>query len=98
MYVQNYDFGYDGHNFPGPILQNIPPAPRRKTACPAQSQATLTRREAFIMDLVMQGYTNRRIAERSFISVNTVKFHMKNIFVKLGATTRTHAVQLYADR
>jgi LuxR family maltose regulon positive regulatory protein len=39
-----------------------------------------------------EGLTNREIASRLFVSVNTVKAHCRNIYGKLGVHNRTQAV------
>ncbi|MCM3163651.1 helix-turn-helix transcriptional regulator [Metabacillus litoralis] len=49
----------------------------------------LTLREVEISDLLMKGYTNYKIAETLFISTNTVKRHLQNIYTKLGVRNRT---------
>lgn len=49
----------------------------------------LTDREINILTLIAQGYNNADIACTLYISVNTVKYHLKNIFQKLDVTTRT---------
>ena len=54
--------------------------------------AVLTPRETDILKLVAAGKTNKEIAFTYKLSVNTVKRHINNIFVKLGASTRTQAV------
>jgi DNA-binding NarL/FixJ family response regulator len=54
----------------------------------------LTRREIEILQLIAQGLSNREIAERLFVSENTVKTHSANLFSKLSAKRRTQAVQL----
>lgn len=48
----------------------------------------LSRREGEIVSLVTQGYRNREIAEKLFISEQTVKNHMQNIFKKMGVRDR----------
>lgn len=52
----------------------------------------LTAREREVLDLLVEGLTNPEIAERLFISPNTVKRHLKAIFEKLGVKTRAAAV------
>ena len=53
----------------------------------------LTAREHDVLALVADGLANRDIARRLAISEHTVKFHLASIFGKLGAATRTEAVQ-----
>ncbi len=52
----------------------------------------ITRREMEILELVAQGMSNREIAEKLFVSENTVKTHCSRAFDKLGARRRTEAV------
>ena len=54
----------------------------------------ITRRELEILELIAQGMSNREIAEKLFVSENTVKTHSSRVFDKLGARRRTQAVQL----
>jgi two-component system, NarL family, response regulator DegU len=53
---------------------------------------TLTAREVEVLQLLAFGHTNKDIAERLFISPDTVKTHLEHIFEKLGASDRTAAV------
>lgn len=50
--------------------------------------STLSDREFDIAKLVYDGITNNQIAQKLFLSVNTVKTHLKNIYLKLDANTR----------
>lgn len=52
----------------------------------------LTAREEEMVALLAQGWTDKQIARRCFISVDTVKTHLKHVYRKLGANGRTHAV------
>ena len=54
----------------------------------------MTRRELEILELIAKGLSNREIAERVFVSENTVKTHSSRVFEKLGAKRRTQAVQI----
>jgi len=55
---------------------------------------SITRRELEILELMAQGMSNREIAEKLYVSENTVKTHSSRVFDKLGARRRTQAVQL----
>ena len=54
----------------------------------------ITRRELEILELIAGGLSNREIAEKLFLSENTVKTHSSRLFDKLSARRRTQAVQL----
>jgi NarL family two-component system response regulator LiaR len=53
----------------------------------------MTPRELEILQLIAEGLSNKEIAERSFISENTVKTHSSRVFDKLGVKRRVQAVQ-----
>jgi DNA-binding CsgD family transcriptional regulator len=57
-------------------------------------ELAVTPRELEILDLIANGMSNREIAEKLFVSENTVKTHSSRLFDKLGAKRRTQAVQL----
>ncbi len=54
----------------------------------------LTDREREILTLMTRGMNNQSIAGELFISASTVKFHVSNVLMKLGAATRTEAVAI----
>jgi DNA-binding NarL/FixJ family response regulator len=62
------------------------------------SDESLTPRERTVLERVASGHRNREIAERLFISEETVKVHMKHIIEKLGAHDRTEAVTIAVRR
>jgi len=55
---------------------------------------SITPRELEILELIAQGMSNREIADKLYVSENTVKTHSSRVFGKLGARRRTQAVQL----
>jgi DNA-binding NarL/FixJ family response regulator len=55
---------------------------------------TLSPRENEILDLLAEGLTGQAIAERLFLSPETVRTHIRNGTIKLGATTRVQAVAM----
>lgn len=57
----------------------------------------ITRREHEILELIANGLSNREIAEKLFVSENTVKTHSSRLFDKLSAKRRTQAVQIGKD-
>ena len=58
-----------------------------------QRQLGITRRELEILELIASGLSNREIAEKLFVSENTVKTHSSRLFDKLNVKRRTQAVQ-----
>ncbi|PYQ04148.1 MAG: DNA-binding response regulator [Acidobacteria bacterium] len=62
------------------------------------SDETLTSREVEVLRQVAGGNRNRDIAERLFISEETVKVHVKHVMEKLGASDRTEAVAIAIRR
>lgn len=59
-----------------------------------QEELEITPRELEILELIASGMSNREIAEKIFVSENTVKTHSSRVFDKLGAKRRTQAVQM----
>jgi DNA-binding CsgD family transcriptional regulator len=59
-----------------------------------QEELEITPRELEILELMAKGMSNREIAEKLFVSENTVKTHSSRVFDKLGAKRRTQAVQM----
>ncbi len=53
----------------------------------------LTERETEILNYALSDMSNSEIAEKTFVSVNTVKYHLKKIYEKIGVTSRKEALQ-----
>lgn len=52
----------------------------------------LSQREQEILQLLCSGASNREISEKLFLSENTVKFHLKNLYVKMDVKNRAQAI------
>jgi len=57
--------------------------------------SSLTPRERELLEELAAGFTNQQMASRVDVSLNTVKFHLKNLYDKLGLGNRTQAVAFY---
>jgi DNA-binding CsgD family transcriptional regulator len=53
----------------------------------------VSKREYEVLELIAQGLSNQEIADKLFVSLNTVKTHSSNLFIKLEARRRTQAVR-----
>lgn len=71
----------------------FPLAARREA--PSDPLAPLTARERELLAALGSGRTNAQLARQFGVSVNTVKFHLRNLFDKIGARNRAHAVEIY---
>ncbi|WP_323794502.1 response regulator transcription factor, partial [Nocardioides sp.] len=58
----------------------------------------LSPREGEILALICQGLTNEDITTRAYIGMNTVKTHIRSLYRKIGATTRSQAVRWGIER
>lgn len=57
----------------------------------------ISKRELEVLELMAQGLSNQEIADKLFVSLNTIKTHSANLFIKLDAKRRTQAVQKAKD-
>lgn len=60
---------------------------------PVLNHPELSRRELDVLELIASGMSNQEIADKLFLSLNTVKTHSSNLFLKLDVKRRTQAVQ-----
>lgn len=57
----------------------------------------ITEREYEVLYMIDQGLSNKEVAEKLFISQNTVKTHLSNLYIKLDAKRRTQALKNAKD-
>ena len=53
----------------------------------------ISKRELEVLQLMAQGFSNAEIGARLFVSLNTIKTHASNLFIKLDASRRTQAIE-----
>jgi DNA-binding NarL/FixJ family response regulator len=58
-----------------------------------ETQTDLSKRELTILQALQSGLSNKQIAKELFLAEQTVKFHLTNIYRKLGVSSRTEAVR-----
>jgi NarL family two-component system response regulator LiaR len=59
---------------------------------PTVPSAPLSTRETEILTLIVQGLSNQEIADRSYLSINSVKTYVRTAYKKMGVTRRSQAV------
>ena len=79
---------------PEVVYREVPAAGQFEVDRTRLAELGITPRELEILGLIAEGLSNREIADRLFVSENTVKTHSARLFDKLGAKRRTQAVQL----
>jgi LuxR family maltose regulon positive regulatory protein len=70
---------------------------KREKVLKNNSVSVLSDREIETLKLIVHGLSNQEIADKLFISLNTVKTHLKNLFLKLDVDSRTKAVDKAKD-
>ena len=53
----------------------------------------ISKREYEVLELMARGLSNQEIADALFVSINTIKTHVSNLFLKLDTKRRTQAIQ-----
>ena len=61
------------------------------------SGVQLTQREEEVLALIASGYSNRQIAEHLTLALSTVKWYVRQIYAKLGAENRQHAIEIATE-
>lgn len=57
----------------------------------------LSEREGEVFNLIAKGLTNKKIAEDLFISMNTVKYHIRNIYEKLNINSKNEVIEIFSE-
>jgi DNA-binding CsgD family transcriptional regulator len=65
---------------------------------PATGWLSLTGTESAVSELVAQGFTNQQVAAQMFISAHTVAFHLRQVFRKLGISSRVELARIVASQ
>jgi two-component system, NarL family, response regulator LiaR len=60
---------------------------------PELQRLGISKREHEVLELMAKGLSNQEIADKLFVSLNTIKTHLSNLFLKLDVSRRTQAVQ-----
>lgn len=69
------------------------PAPEFQLDADRLKQLGISKREYEVLELMASGLSNQEIANKLFVSLNTVKTHSSNLFLKLDVKRRTQAIQ-----
>jgi LuxR family maltose regulon positive regulatory protein len=83
------DHGQQAPDDAPPVVEPEPPTLHRPVSAPIEP---LTERELEVLRLLAAGLANQEVAETLYLSINTVKSHLKNIYSKLDVRSRAHAV------
>jgi DNA-binding NarL/FixJ family response regulator len=76
-----------------PMSRHVARTVVRSFTTSAAEQEQLSRREQEVFDLLCEGASYKEIAGKLFVSTNTVRFHLKNIYKKLNVSSRHEAVR-----
>ena len=69
----------------------------RQPVATEEPSLDLSRREEEVLDLICKGYSNKEIADRLSLSVETIRTHLKRIYEKLHVRCRTEAAMKYRE-
>ncbi|WP_433408686.1 response regulator transcription factor [Saccharomonospora azurea] len=83
---------YVERHYTDPALAALVPRQRTGESSTARQPMPLSRREYQVLQLIAEGMENSAVADTLFLSVETVRTHVKSILRKLSARDRTHAV------
>ncbi len=98
-FVRIIKSAYEGKKITSPFLANYTPRPvgekrEKDERAGIEDRFSLTEREKGILALLLEGKSNKEISNLTFVSTETVKTHLQNIYRKLGVKSRLEAVAL----
>ncbi|NQU04207.1 MAG: response regulator transcription factor [Syntrophaceae bacterium] len=82
------------HTLFNQFRDNTPTAEDAITGKSLGTMPTLTQRELQVLELIVEGKSSKQIANDIYLSMNTVKVHLRNIYRKLGVNTRSQAIKI----
>lgn len=86
-------------DLPAAIRQTVEGSVFHRQSLSAEAPtAGLSEKELGVLEQLVLGRSNREIASELWVSDQTVKFHLRNVYRKLGASTRTEAIRIAHDR
>jgi len=98
-FVRIIKSAYEGKKITSPFLANYAPRTsgekrEKEERSGIEGRFSLTEREKGILALLLEGKSNKEISNLTFVSTETVKTHLQNIYRKLGVKSRLEAVAL----
>jgi DNA-binding CsgD family transcriptional regulator len=78
----------------GRSAAEVATAPQRQVELSRWAELNLTKRELEVLQLIADGHVNEEIARHLHLAPETVKSHLRNIFGRLQARSRAHAVAI----
>ena len=76
---------------------DLPKNKQDKTMLKLKNIKQLTEREVEVVTMLLRGYTYKAIAENLFITENTIKYHVKNIYQKLEVKSKMELIKMFVD-
>ena len=99
-FVRIIKSAYEGKKIVSPFLANFSPKPAADSKMDKDEKAgmegriSFTEREKEVLSLLLKGKSNKEISNLTFVSTETIKTHLQNIYRKLGVKSRLEAVAL----
>jgi DNA-binding NarL/FixJ family response regulator len=79
------------------IARKVVASFREQPASASNAEQSLSEREAEVLSFMTQGHTEKEIADKLFVSVNTIKSHRKHVYQKLHVRSRAEIMLRYHE-